>query len=130
MTSVLIVEDSKMYAHVLSIALRRAGFDPVIARDGAEALALWQSVRPNVVILDLGLPVMDGLEVLKHVERSPGWPTVPVIVLTATSGLKLDEARQHGTASVLLKSAVSLPQIIEGLRQALGATAPVPVIAA
>lgn len=77
---VLIVEDDSALAVALAIMLRSRGDEPVMARSGKEALDLLASVETDIVILDLGLPDMDGMAVL---EQLRAWSAVPVVVLSA-----------------------------------------------
>jgi DNA-binding response OmpR family regulator len=78
---VLVVEDDETMASVLSAYLTRAGYEAVVASDGTEALSLWSRVKPDVVILDIMLPTISGLEVLRR-RRASGDDTA-VIVLSA-----------------------------------------------
>ena len=82
MTRVLVVDDEPALARALVINLRARGMDVDTAATGRQALDLVARQRPDVVILDLGLPDMDGLEVLAGIR---GWSPVPVIVLSARS---------------------------------------------
>ena len=77
---VLIVEDDRALAAALTIMLRSRGDEPTVARTGREALDLLASAIPHIVILDLGLPDMDGVSVL---EKLRSWSEVPVVVLSA-----------------------------------------------
>lgn len=77
---VLIVEDDGALAGALAIMLRSRGDVPVVARSGMEALDLLAAVNTDIVILDLGLPDMDGASVL---EKLRAWSAVPVVVLSA-----------------------------------------------
>jgi two-component system alkaline phosphatase synthesis response regulator PhoP len=80
MKTVLVVEDEPRIAQIVHDYLQHAGFDVVMATDGASALALARGRPPDLVVLDLGLPGMDGLEVTKHLRRDT---QVPLIMLTA-----------------------------------------------
>jgi two-component system KDP operon response regulator KdpE len=77
---VLIVEDDGALAGALAIMLRSRGDEPVVARSGVEALELLAAANTDIVILDLGLPDMDGASVL---EKLRAWSAVPVVVLSA-----------------------------------------------
>lgn len=79
--SVLVVEDDSTVSSVLSAYLRRSGFDPILATDGPSALQEWTQRRPDVVILDIMLPGMSGLEVLQR--RRADDDHAAVIVLSA-----------------------------------------------
>lgn len=80
MTRVLLVDDDKALARALSINLRARGYDVDVALTGRAALELAGNRTPDVVVLDLGLPDLDGLEVLQGLR---GWTHVPVLVLSA-----------------------------------------------
>ena len=76
---ILIVEDDLALADVLSFTLRRAGFTVVTAHDGLAALQTWQESAPNLVLLDLNLPKLDGLGVCRRLREESD---VPIIMLT------------------------------------------------
>ena len=80
---ILVVDDEPDALEVLAFKLKEAGYLPLLARDGARALALAREEQPAVVILDLMLPEVDGLEVCKLLRREPRTATIPVIMLTA-----------------------------------------------
>lgn len=79
---VLLVEDELDLAQTIELYLRNEGFRTERAFDGERALDLWRQSRPDLILLDLGLPKIDGLEVLKTVRRES---SVPVLILTARS---------------------------------------------
>lgn len=81
MQRILVVDDENSIVQVLEQRLRRDGFEVAVANDGARALALMRELQPAVAVLDLGLPDMDGLDVLRQ-WRANG-AQVPVIILTA-----------------------------------------------
>ena len=83
MTSVLLVDDEVPLLRTLSISLRARGYDVLSAENGEEALAIVRATPPDVVILDLGLPGISGMDVLREVR---GLSLVPVIVLSARHG--------------------------------------------
>src|SRR5215813_3001287 len=77
---ILVVEDESRIAHIVRDYLERAGYRVVIAGNGADALAMARSRRPDLIVLDLGLPRMDGLELTKALRKQSN---VPIIMLTA-----------------------------------------------
>ena len=92
-TTLLIVEDDKAIVHFISSILSVNEYRTLYAGTGREAIALIASYRPDVVLLDLGLPDIDGLDVLKTVRQ---WSEVPIIVVSARG--REQEKVQHCTA--------------------------------
>jgi CheY-like chemotaxis protein len=86
MARVLVVEDNPDIRTLLSDALADAGFEARAVENGAEALTFAAEWRPDVMILDLMMPVMDGPTFLRNRQRSPVLSTIPVMVLTAQPG--------------------------------------------
>jgi len=79
---VLVVDDDTALAEMLGIVLRGEGFEPVFCADGASALDVFRSARPDLVLLDLMLPGKDGIEVCREIRGESG---VPIVMLTAKS---------------------------------------------
>ncbi len=101
MTRVLVVDDEAALARALSINLRARGFEVATAADGRTALDLVARFHPEVVVLDLGLPDLDGLDVLEGIR---GWSPVPVLVLSArTTGDEKVEALDRGADDYVTK---------------------------
>lgn len=97
----LLVEDDADLAEVTQAALEEEGLQVVIAHDGLEGLDLIDKLHPQVVVTDLVMPVLDGLELIRRHAARPA-PRAPVIAVSAI-GAKLRAARELGAAEVLLK---------------------------
>ena len=82
-SKILVVDDEPEAVELLEFNLKKAGFDVLTATDGAQALKKARSVLPNLIVLDLMLPEIDGLEVCKMLRRDPATTRIPVIMLTA-----------------------------------------------
>lgn len=81
MTSrILVVDDDTALAEMIGIVLRTEGFEPVFCADGAAAVDVWRAQRPDLVLLDLMLPGVDGIEICTRIRAESG---VPIIMLTA-----------------------------------------------
>jgi len=78
--TILVVDDDPQIRDVLSMALERAGFEAVLARDGAEGLSQAKAINPSLAVLDIGLPEMDGLELCKAIRKDSD---LPILFLTA-----------------------------------------------
>jgi len=79
----LLVEDNELNRDMLSRRLLRRGHVLVYAADGAEAVAMARAERPDLVLMDMGLPVMDGWEATRRLKADPATRAIPVIALTA-----------------------------------------------
>jgi len=98
---VLLVEDDADLAEVTQALLQQSGLRVAVAHDGLEGLDLIEKLHPQVVITDLVMPVLDGLELIRRHAARPA-PRAPVIAVSAV-GARLRAARDLGAAEVLLK---------------------------
>jgi len=80
---ILAVDDEKHIVRLIQVNLERQGYDVVTAFDGKEALQKVEAERPDLVVLDVMMPYMDGFEVLQNLKRNPSTRDIPVIMLTA-----------------------------------------------
>jgi DNA-binding response OmpR family regulator len=85
MPKILIVEDNRVIVEIVSCVLRRAGYEVSFAYDGVEALQQIEQHKPDLIILDLGLPKLPGEEVCKEVRRNKKTSDIPIIMVTAKS---------------------------------------------
>lgn len=93
---ILLVDDSASVRQVASITLRRAGYDTVEAANGKLALDFLNGPKLNLIISDVNMPEMNGIEFLKAVKQHPTSKFTPVIMLTTEAG---DELKQQGRAT-------------------------------
>src|SRR5438094_5613099 len=80
---ILAVDDERHIVRLVEVNLQRAGYEVVTAYDGREALEKVKSEKPDLVVLDVMMPYMDGFEVLKNLKADPSTAEIPVIMLTA-----------------------------------------------
>ena len=83
MSRILIVEDNKMNRAMLSRRLERKGYDIVMAEDGQKGVDMSKSENPDLILMDLSLPVMDGWEATSTIKADNNTKDIPIIVLTA-----------------------------------------------
>ena len=83
MTTILLVEDNELNRDMLSRRLSRKGFDVQFAFDGQEAVEKAKTLMPDLVLMDIGLPVMDGYDATKAIKSDDATKSIPVIALTA-----------------------------------------------
>jgi len=102
METILIVDDEKNYTAVLSAVLEEEGFESLTANSGMEALQICEKEEISLVITDMKMPIMDGLELLEKIKRRE--PDLPVIIMTAHGTVdKAVEAMQKGAYTFILK---------------------------
>ena len=104
MVHILIVEDDPEAAHILELSLKREGYEISIAMGGIQGLSAVESSRPDVVLLDLMMPDMDGFEVMKRTRAKPATADTPIIVVSArTQQADKLMAKQLGANGYLTK---------------------------
>ena len=83
MFKILLVEDNEMNRDMLTRRLQRKGYEVVIAADGKEAVRKAQSQTPDLILMDIRLPLMDGWEAMRRIKIMPETQSIPIIALTA-----------------------------------------------
>jgi two-component system, cell cycle response regulator DivK len=101
---ILVVEDHEDNRQILRDLLGSVGYEMIEAWDGEAALTKLTEVRPDLILMDIQLPGMDGYEVTRRVKANPDWKAIPIIVVTsyALSGDE-DKARQAGCDDYVAK---------------------------
>lgn len=120
MATILVVDDDRSIRHLVRLSLGLEGHEIYEANDGVAALELVRDIRPDVVLLDIGLPRVDGLELLRRLQRSALRDATRIILVT---GSVRDEAL-HGAWGLGIDAAVSKPFELDDLarcvREVLG----------
>ena len=83
MTKILVVEDNEMNRDMLTRRLQRRGYDVVVSADGEEGISKVQSDRPDLVLMDMDLPILDGWEATRRLKAAAETQAIPIIALTA-----------------------------------------------
>jgi len=83
MATILVVEDNEPSRDALARRLQRRGYDVVLAQDGQQAVSVAQSAKPDLILMDLGLPVIDGWEATRRLKADASTQHIPIIVLSA-----------------------------------------------
>jgi CheY-like chemotaxis protein len=120
MPKILLVEDNEMNRDMLSRRLARNGFEVVMAVDGGQGVAMAASEKPDLILMDMSLPVIDGWEATRRVKADAATRTIPVIALTAHA---LVEDRERATAAGcddFDTKPVELPRLLDKINKLLG----------
>jgi len=118
--TILVIEDEASLVKVLTDALKLEKFKVLSARNGHDGLALALKNHPDLILLDIVMPIMDGLEVLKKLRANSWGKTVPVIILSNLSEAdKTAQAMEHGVHDYLVKTDWTLEQIVKQIKNRL-----------
>jgi CheY-like chemotaxis protein len=120
MSKILVVEDNELNRDMLSRRLQRRGYEVVIAVDGQESVALAQSEAPDLILMDMSLPVLDGWEATRRLKAAPETKSIPIIALTAhvMSGDR-DQALEAGCDDYDAKP-IEMPRLLAKIEAFLG----------
>jgi two-component system, cell cycle response regulator DivK len=122
MPKILLVEDNEMNRDMLSRRLMRRGYEVTLALDGAEGVALCEQTLPDVVVMDLGLPVMDGWEATRRIKAAPATRHIPVIALTAHAMTGEEEKARAAGCDDFEPKPVEFDRLLAKLRALLPAS--------
>jgi CheY-like chemotaxis protein len=121
MAKILLVEDNEMNRDMLSRRLERKGFSVAMAEDGRQGVAKAASEAPDLILLDMSLPIIDGWEVARQIKAAPATKGIPIIALTAhaMSGDR-ERALEAGCDEYDTKP-VEFPRLLAKIEAVLGA---------
>jgi CheY-like chemotaxis protein len=120
MPKILLVEDNEMNRDMLSRRLIRNGFEVVVAVDGGQAVTMAASENPDLILMDMSLPVMDGLEATRQVKAAPGMRAILIIALTANALVEDREKALAAGCDDFDTKPVELPRLLEKIKNQLG----------
>jgi PAS domain S-box-containing protein len=115
MAAVVVAEDNVEHQHLIAEVVRRLGHDPIVADDGREALTAVAEHRPDLVIADVDMPRLDGLQMCRAMHEDPGLRAVPVILVTAYLPPSDPEMTSAGVAAVVRKP-FSIKELTDAVR--------------
>lgn len=118
--TVLIVEDEARLAQALAFMLKQEGIRALVAADGMTGLALIRQERPALVLLDLNLPELDGLEVCRQVRADPALAELPILILTALGQQEHERAALASGATAYVRKPFRLRDLRDRIRAFLG----------
>ncbi len=122
--TVLMIEDDELLARMYRLKLEMAGYKVVLAHTAHDAKAVLQKHTPDVVLLDILLPKVNGLVVLKELRKTPETMNCPVIILTNLTGSEVDMddevAEALGVVAYLVKSKVTPERVLREVAAAAG----------
>lgn len=117
---ILIIEDDTALNKIYQNKLQREGYDVAIALDGREGIKMVDIEKPNIILLDILLPKLNGREVLKKLKENPQTSSIPVLILSNLS--EMDEVMkglEEGAVDYMIKSEHSLEEVVERIKSIL-----------
>ncbi len=117
---VLIVDDTEFYQKAYKNKLLSAGYITSVANNGVEALKALTTDKPDLILLDLMMPIMDGFKVLQTVKANPNLQNIPVIVFSAKGASEeISKALQAGASDFLVKATTTPNKVVEKIKAVL-----------
>lgn len=112
---VLLVEDDSFLSDIYQVKMTNEGFEVTAAMNGLEAIeSLENGLKPDLILLDIIMPYMDGMEVLRRVKSSESWKSIPVVLLTNLSDKsQIEECMALGASDYLVKSHYTPSKVME-----------------
>jgi len=121
MKKILFIEDESALQKTFEEILKQEGYEMISALDGEVGLRLAKTQKPDLILLDLILPKVNGFEVLKELKKDKETKDIPVIVLTNLEGIgDVEKALELGATTYLVKAQYSLEEVVEKIKKALG----------
>ncbi len=124
MAKILLVEDDEMNRDMLSRRLQRKGFEVIVAGDGQQGVAKASAESPDLILLDMSLPVMDGWEAARKIKADPETRDIPIIALTAHAMAGDREKALEAGCDEYDTKPVELPRLLGKINLFLGEDAP------
>lgn len=114
---VLVVEDDKAYANIYRVKLQNEGFDIIMAMNGDEALMLAAAEIPDLILLDLIMPVTDGFQVLETIKSQQKLKKIPIVVFSNLSQEEdIERVKKMGAAEYFIKANLSIHEMVSKVR--------------
>jgi len=120
MAKVLIVEDDKFLSSAYRLKFTKAGYEVMLAMDGSEGMTILSTFTPDIILLDLVMPVKDGFTMLSELKASEAYKNIPVIITSNLSQKEdIDKAKGMGAMDFIIKSDISLDDLVTKVQKIL-----------
>ena len=118
---ILLVEDEEIMIGLLQRKLTQEGYEISVARDGEEGLKTMKEIKPDLILLDIIMPKMGGLEVMEEMAKDEGIKDIPVIVISNSGQpVELDRAQKLGAKDWLIKTEFDPQEVIDKVVKQIG----------
>ena len=121
MSKILIIEDDKFLSELLATKLTKEGFNVISAPNGEDGVIKTKSEKPEIILLDLMLPQMDGFEVMTNLKKDPVSSNIPIIILSNFGQEeKIEKGLALGAKDYLVKANFTTAEIVAKIKKTLG----------
>ncbi|MCP4392150.1 MAG: response regulator [Gammaproteobacteria bacterium] len=120
---ILIVDDSLSVRNSLSQLMQDSGYQPILARDGREAVIILDSEKPDVVLTDLEMPRMNGLELVSYIRNSSAWKNLPTVMITSRNMAKHRQQAEQAGVNRFIPKPFSDDEVLDAIDEQLAALA-------
>jgi two-component system, cell cycle response regulator DivK len=121
MTTILLVEDNELNRDMLSRRLSKRGYSVEVSIDGAQAIKMARSLHPDLILMDVDLPVIDGLEATRRLKADAETRTIPVLALTANAMAGDEERAMAAGCDAYDSKPVDIPRLLAKIQALVGA---------
>jgi two-component system, cell cycle response regulator DivK len=119
MAKILLVEDNELNRDMLTRRLTRRGYEVIVAVDGEQGVRLAQEQDPELILMDMSLPIMDGWEATRQLKGTPGTDTIPIIALTAHAMVGVREKALEAGCDEYDTKPIDLPRLLGKIQSLL-----------
>jgi len=118
---ILLIEDEQIIVDLLQRKLTEEGYDIALARNGEEGIKAMKAEKPDLILLDIVMPKMGGLEVMEEMQKNPDLKRIPVIIVSNSGQpIELDRAKKLGAKDWLVKTEFDPQEVIEKVVNQIG----------
>jgi len=116
---ILIVDDEPHMLRVTELSVKKGGYEVLLARDGRAAVALAGQAQPALIVMDLLMPELDGMQALRELKQNPATAQIPVILLTSRGHVVTRQAAESSGAALFLTKPFSPTQLLKEVQRLL-----------
>lgn len=118
MTKILLIEDEEIMIGLLQKKLSQEGYEVWVARDGMEGLKTMREIGPDLILLDIVMPKMGGLELMEEMAKDQTLKKIPVVIISNSGQpVELDKAKELGAKDWLIKTEFSPQEVVEKIKK-------------
>jgi CheY-like chemotaxis protein len=121
MKKILLIEDEEVLISLIEKKLTQTGYEIFVARNGLEGMEKMREMKPDLILLDILMPKMDGMEVLEAMQKDEALREIPIIVISNSGQpVEIDKIRELGARDWLVKAEFNPQEVVEKIKKQIG----------